>query len=417
MDPPNPSPAFDQTVNKGILSYKLFEKLRLAWIEKDKIIGKNVGERTSNVDLDKKFFNEMEHVLDQDPYGRHTKIKFTSISKSDEVYLRFSEVIQFYMWSPLDEITQPAIKSEVRGMKKMSNFAKVKDVRKFITNNFGSIIHEWAKIEKINPKLIEYNQIDYICNLCLERNGLPVIPDETNDSLSYLDLKMILEKAQNFLNQLDEFEQLDSGNNIEYVSKVRVLLERFHKMYLRFLSNIPSYQKLFQDVYEGKIESRFYPLGEESFTDFLGKENIHLGTIWRLLFNSQDIIRTNSQYKGFVTIYPKLEFGLIAGIWNILNKSHHSDKFNKDVIPFKENAEGFIESLKDLMLIPSTVVFYRKEEDAFGIHYKGNTLDGKVFVMLSQEGINYDLGKFYFVTSLTNPAYLTGYAALVPGME
>jgi hypothetical protein len=108
---------------------------------------------------------------------------------------------------------------------------------------------------------------------------------------------------------------------------------------------------------------------------------------------------------------------LIAGIWNILNKSHHSDKFNKDVIPFKENAEGFIESLKDLMLIPSTVVFYRKEEDAFGIHYKGNTLDGKVFVMLSQEGINYDLGKFYFVTSLTNPAYLTGYAALVPGME
>ena len=293
MDPPNTSPAFDQTVNKGILSYKLFEKLRLAWIEKDKIIGKNVGERTSNVDLDKKFFNEMERVLNQDPYGRHTKMKFKSISKSDEVYLRFSEVIMFYMWSPLDAITETAIKTEVSGMNRMSNLAKVKDVRKFIVNNFGSIIHEWAKIEKINPKLVEYIQIDDICNLCLEKNGLPVIPDKTNDSHSYLDLRMILEKAKSFINQLDEFERGDSDINKNLSRKVRELLERFHKMYLSFLNNIPLYNELLRGVYEKEIETGFNKSNfeDELFDDFAETKKKSFGTIWRLLFNAQKVIK------------------------------------------------------------------------------------------------------------------------------
>ena len=419
MDPPNTSPAFDQTVNKGILSYKLFEKLRLAWIEKDKIIGKNVGERTSNVDLDKKFFNEMERVLNQDPYGRHTKMKFKSISKSDEVYLRFSEVIMFYMWSPLDAITETAIKTEVSGMNRMSNLAKVKDVRKFIVNNFGSIIHEWAKIEKINPKLVEYIQIDDICNLCLEKNGLPVIPDKTNDSHSYLDLRMILEKAKSFINQLDEFERGDSDINKNLSRKVRELLERFHKMYLSFLNNIPLYNELLRGVYEKEIETGFNKSNfeDELFDDFAETKKKSFGTIWRLLFNAQKVIKNKIRYKDLVDIYPDLGFHKIKFIIDRLNWSAHSEDFEYDVILFKEKTELFIESLKDLMLVPSTVVFYRMEKDAFGIHYKGNTLDGNVFVMLSQEGINYDLGKFYFVTSLTNPAYLTGYAALVPGME
>ena len=82
----------------------------------------------------------MERILDNDPYGKHTKAKFKSASKEDEVYLRFSEVIMFNMWSPLDENTRETIQAEVRGMRKMSNFAKVDDVRKFLTNNFGSII-------------------------------------------------------------------------------------------------------------------------------------------------------------------------------------------------------------------------------------------------------------------------------------
>jgi hypothetical protein len=409
MDPPDSPIPSPQTVNKNVLSYNLFDKIRSAYVQKEmaSFANTNVRAEISEGDLNKIFINEMERVLNQDPYGKHTKSKFSSASKEDEVYLRFAEVIMFYMWSPLDENTRETIQAEVRDMRKMSNLARVDDVRKFITNNFGSIIHRWAKNEKLDPKKMEYLEIGEICKKCLEKNGLPIIPDKTNDDYSNLDLKLVLKKARSLLIQLDEFGR---DSNKVYVSQIRVLLERFYKMYYKYLRTIPSYKKLFNNVYEGKVSTgfRLYKEDPKRFRDFSGKKFV---TIRELLFYSQKAIQANSHYGNLHEIYPNVSLSKIKNIMDILNSSSHSGPFDYDMIQFKKDTKSFINNLIRLKLLPSTVVFYRLEKDAFGIHYKGNTLDGKVFVMLSQEGEEYELGKFYLVTSITYPAYLVGYAA------
>ena len=409
MDPPDSPIPSAQTINKNILSYKLFDKIRSAYVQKEmaSFANTNVKDKISKNDLNKIFINEMESVLNQDPYGKHTKSKFSSASKEDEVYLRFAEVIMFYMWSPLDENTRETIQAEVREMRKMSNLARVDDVRKFITNNFGSIIHQWAKNEKLDPHKMEYLEIGEICKKCLEKNGLPVIPDETNDDYSNLDLKLVLKKARSLLILLDEFEK---ESNKVYVRQIRVLLERFHKMYFKYLKKIPSYNKLLERVYEGKVDTKFRIFdGEERlFKNFSGKK---FGTIWKLLFYSQEAMLRNTHYNNLYEIYPNETISKVTKIMKILNESAHPGPFNYDMIQFKKITKSFINNIIRLKLLPSTVVFYRLEKDAFGIHYKGNTLDGKVFVMLSQEGEEYELGKFYLVTSITYPAYLVGYAA------
>jgi hypothetical protein len=99
-----------------------------------------------------------------------------------------------------------------------------------------------------------------------------------------------------------------------------------------------------------------------------------------------------------------------------LNESAHPGDLNLDIPTIeiiKSSINLLINSFEKFYLIPETVVFYRKEEDIFGKHYKGNTIFNKPFVMLSQTK-PIKLGKFYFVKSFTENAFLDGYFNEIP---
>ena len=137
MDPPDSPIPSPQTVNKNVLSYNLFDKIRSAYVQKEmaSFANTNVRAEISEGDLNKIFINEMERVLNQDPYGKHTKSKFSSASKEDEVYLRFAEVIMFYMWSPLDENTRETIYMDGTHYNSKGNKIIAEALAKLLTNN------------------------------------------------------------------------------------------------------------------------------------------------------------------------------------------------------------------------------------------------------------------------------------------
>jgi hypothetical protein len=396
-------------------AWQIFNSLKTAFIddlrEKD-----NDYFAEDDHKAEKLFYNVITGHLEDHSYGRHTKVNQQGLSEEENTFLRFTETMMFLMWSPVgNRPSQKEIVEELK-MHRMSNIAKPASIRKFITDMFPKpIMKYWARNQSVT---IDHSMSSgMICSRCMMASGLPVVPDSEDDGLVDYRLR---QKLMSLLHDIDQVSEFDPTIPKEDLNHMRTMLEFFFQEYLYFLVHIPDINANICSVYNRKIDTFFSShdrTRKQSYYEFKQKFDKQMLGVVTILLESTSQAMDEGLLQSFKTrIYPKIDWGMSKEIRDVLNPGSHAGTPEEySITEFKQTFSEYIQGLLDLNLIPKGAVFYRKEQDAFGVHFKGNYLDGEPAVLLdhglNQDSLDIEIGQFYYIYSGTYPAYLEGYVA------
>ncbi len=404
---------FSGNINSS--AWKMFQDLKKAF--KEDLLDQQIAEVDNFKELaEKKYFERIKAHLDDHFYGLHTKVVHQDLSEQEIIFLRFTETLMFLMWSPVGNLPSHKDISEELKMHRMSNIAKPSRIRQFLTELFPiSVMKRWAKNKQImtDPSMSS----DMICAKCMSACGVPVVPDQEDESL--LDYRL-RQKLKSLLHDIDQINEFDPYIPKDDINHMRTQLEFFFQEYAYFLSAIPDISKNLRSVYDQNVKTFFSPRHRprnQPYTDFINDmQKQSLGIISILIESTSNAMddRKLNKYKN--RIYPKIKWSVSKDIRDILNLGSHAGKMPEySISEFKKNFSEYVNNLLILPMIPKGAVFFRKEQDAFGIHYKGNFLDGEPAVVLDhslkKESQGIEIGRLYYIYSDTYPAYLDGFVA------
>jgi hypothetical protein len=376
--------------------------------------------------LEEDFFKELEKRLDSNHYAQHFNTNFEWTDHSAKTIVRFANSLMWHMWSPFSGKLTEEDHYKVREMDEMSNIANTNQVVRFIIHCFNNYLNEWKNILGYTGP----QEGSSLCKILLTKRGLPVIPDKDEDFftiLSSISFQGTLTKIKQLNDSIPQYTMTpDQAKLKNKFSDIREQLEHLFEMYLFFLNGIDELKKIFNEILSGNINVNIRGQNKQfkrPNTAFFNTVDRFLGS-YTSKFNTYLIFEAaHSEIKNNKLRYNIYSDDLITQnnsdlllTYDKLNESAHPGDLNLDIPTIeiiKSSINLLINSFEKFYLIPETVVFYRKEEDIFGKHYKGNTIFNKPFVMLSQTK-PIKLGKFYFVKSFTENAFLDGYFNEIP---
>ena len=401
--------------NLNSSAWKIFQDLKTAFTE-DLLDQQIAMVDNFKEQAEKKYFKRIKAHLDDHFYGRHAKVGHKELSEQEIIFLRFTETLMFLMWSPVGNLPSHKDITEELKMHRMSNIAKPSRIRQFLTELFPmSVMKRWAKIKLIttDPSMSS----DMICSKCMSACGVPVVPDQEDESL--LDYRL-RQKLKSLLHDIDQVNEFDSHIPKEDLNHMRTQLEFFFQEYAYFLTHIPDISENIGSVYDQKVKTffqHFHRPRNLPYTDFVSDiQKQTLGIITILIESTSKAMDDSKLVKYKNRIYPNIEWSVSKKIRDIMNPGSHAGSMPEySISNFKKNFSKYVNGLLILPMIPKGAVFFRKEQDAFGIHYKGNFLDGEPAVVLDhglkEKSQGIEIGRFYYIYSDTYPAYLDGFVA------
>lgn len=403
---------------------RLYEELETAYIITEKSYNSSVADDI----LKDKFKINIIRKLDADQYGGLVKKHFVENTADEDIEVRFADTLMWHLWSPhsTGQRITPDIFKEVEKKAIMSNIAKTHEVAKLLSHFDSELLNTWKTQLGIT---MDYIHPIEICKSCLTKIGLPCIPvkDEIrNDSYKKLSPRMILEEIIDASVSIPPtFFEEDVNKCKQIISKIRDSFEHFFRMYISFLSVIPEINDVLFYLLKSNEQIKLPFWSTDNIDDFLSVDDfiehdggrlLTFGALKKLLSTTQKIINKSGSIVFKNRFYPYINDPNNKRSMEIINVFKHNyigDYKSINLQDLKQSIEIYINAFKKIELIPRTVVFYRKENDIFGTHYKGNTLSNESYVMLSQKS-DLELGKFYFVSSIVGHAFLEGYTKKIP---
>lgn len=398
--------------NKSFI-YKIYEKIKEMHPKREREDKKSTKTEEELIKkINKKIFDSIKSKSKSIP---EINSPFNIFSEDDILFIKFFNVLLCSFWN-----IKKKYKNSIENYNINTNTANVDDMIKFFTASFSQPFFEfWCEKENV---MVLNDEYESLCEKCFEKifkdsldfDGYNfLINSEIKDNINLNFLLNQIYDEKNDKNFIDQFTDYDYNKNQNLYFNIRSNLEEILKNLLYFLYQIPYFKTIISDCYNQKIETKFKK-PNISLDKFIEKN--YLTPLAVLLYSINDQLLKDKLYQSnnYVHIFPKIDYKDLMVLISITNEYSHGkiieSNYNEKYIYILKK---FITDFKKLEIIPKTVVFYRKEEDIFGIHYKGNTIDNKPYIMFMQKDNLVDLGKYYFVSSLTKPVHFAGYVVPV----